>query len=161
MTTVLIIITVLCLYFFHVCRYFKLLGPLWPPSLWACVIFIFADSSGNRPSFCYLRSWSYTNNPGLVTCSIFTELICTESHLKSKVGHILDKVTTLRINLDIDGVPITSHSHTHPSHSQFGFSNLSSPIHFPLLRSPLPLIHLVCLRVLDLPVLSFLSRFKP
>jgi hypothetical protein len=26
--------------------------------------------------------------------------------------------TTLRINLNIDGVPITSRTHTHPSHSQ-------------------------------------------
>ena len=40
------------------------------------------------------------------------------SHIKSKVGNILVKTTVLRINLNIDGSPITSRSHTHPSHSQ-------------------------------------------
>ncbi len=40
------------------------------------------------------------------------------SRFKSKVGHILAKAATLRINLNIDGAPITSRSHTHPSLSQ-------------------------------------------
>ena len=40
------------------------------------------------------------------------------SHLKSKVGNILVKVTALWITLNIDGSPIVSQSHTHPSHSQ-------------------------------------------
>jgi len=40
------------------------------------------------------------------------------SMLKSRVGHILVKTATLRINLNLDGAPITSQSHTHPSHSQ-------------------------------------------
>jgi hypothetical protein len=39
------------------------------------------------------------------------------SHLMSKVGNILDKSASLRINLNIDDTPITSKSHTHPSHS--------------------------------------------
>jgi hypothetical protein len=34
------------------------------------------------------------------------------------LGNILDKVSVLRINLHIDGSPIESKSHTHPSHSQ-------------------------------------------
>ena len=38
--------------------------------------------------------------------------------LKSKVGLALDKTAVLRINLNLDGSPITSKSHTHPSHSQ-------------------------------------------
>ena len=38
------------------------------------------------------------------------------SHLRSTVGNIL-KDTTLRINLNIDGNPVVSKSHTHPSHS--------------------------------------------
>jgi hypothetical protein len=38
--------------------------------------------------------------------------------LKSKVNLTLPKATTLRINLKIDGEPIASKSHTHPSHSQ-------------------------------------------
>ncbi len=40
------------------------------------------------------------------------------SGLKSKVGLSLAKTSTLRINLNLDGAPITSKSHTHPSHSQ-------------------------------------------
>ncbi len=38
--------------------------------------------------------------------------------LKSKVGLALAKAATLRINLNLDGAPIASKSHTHPSHSQ-------------------------------------------
>ena len=37
---------------------------------------------------------------------------------KSKVGLALAKAAALRINLNIDGTPITSRTHTHPSHSQ-------------------------------------------
>ena len=40
------------------------------------------------------------------------------SILKSKCGNILTKTTVLRINLNLDGTPITSQSHTNPSHSQ-------------------------------------------
>jgi hypothetical protein len=40
------------------------------------------------------------------------------SVLKSRVGNILAKAVALRINLNLDGAPITSKSHTHPSHSQ-------------------------------------------
>jgi hypothetical protein len=38
--------------------------------------------------------------------------------LKRKVGLTLAKASALRINLNIDGAPIASKSHTHPSHSQ-------------------------------------------
>ena len=37
--------------------------------------------------------------------------------LKSKVGNILAKAAALRITLNIDGAPVVSRSHTHPSHS--------------------------------------------
>ena len=40
------------------------------------------------------------------------------SMLKSRVGIVLAKAAALRINLNIDGAPITSRTHTHPSHSQ-------------------------------------------
>jgi hypothetical protein len=39
------------------------------------------------------------------------------SQIKSKVGNILAK-DALWITLNIDGVPIVSKSHTHPSHSE-------------------------------------------
>jgi hypothetical protein len=38
--------------------------------------------------------------------------------LKAKVGSTLAKSAALRINLNIDGAPITSRTHAHPSHSQ-------------------------------------------
>ncbi len=37
--------------------------------------------------------------------------------LKSRVGLVLAKAAALRINLNLDGAPIASKSHTHPSHS--------------------------------------------
>ena len=40
------------------------------------------------------------------------------SSLKAKVGRTLAKAATLRVNLNIDGSPITSRTHTHPSHSE-------------------------------------------
>jgi hypothetical protein len=40
------------------------------------------------------------------------------SMFKSRVGLILAKTVVLRININFDGAPITSQSHTHPSHSQ-------------------------------------------
>ncbi len=40
------------------------------------------------------------------------------SMLKSKCGNILAKAAALRINLNLDGAPITSQSRTHPSHSE-------------------------------------------
>jgi hypothetical protein len=40
------------------------------------------------------------------------------SNLKSKRGNLLAKAAALRLNLNLDGAPIASKSHTHPSHSQ-------------------------------------------
>ena len=40
------------------------------------------------------------------------------AQLKSKIGSSLVKEAPMRVNLNIDGAPITSRSHTHPSHSQ-------------------------------------------
>ena len=37
------------------------------------------------------------------------------SQLKAKCGNLLVKTAALRINLNLDGAPITSKSHTHPS----------------------------------------------
>jgi hypothetical protein len=40
------------------------------------------------------------------------------SQLRGKVGNILAKAAALRITLNVDGAPVASRSHTHPSHSQ-------------------------------------------
>jgi hypothetical protein len=47
--------------------------------------------------------------------------------MKSKYGNILSKAVALRVNLNLDGTPITSQSHTHPSHSQTSRLLTSSP----------------------------------
>ena len=39
------------------------------------------------------------------------------SDLLVKVGSTLTKVAALRVNLNMDDTPITSRTHTHPSHS--------------------------------------------
>jgi hypothetical protein len=44
--------------------------------------------------------------------SVFSSL------LKSKVDCTLTKAACLQVNLDLDGAPITSRTHTHPSHTQ-------------------------------------------
>jgi hypothetical protein len=45
-------------------------------------------------------------------------LVAFSSMLKSKCGNILEQAVALSIKLNIDGSPIISQSHTHPSHSQ-------------------------------------------
>ena len=40
------------------------------------------------------------------------------THLKSRVDLTLVKVASLRITCNLDGTPITSTTHTHPSHSE-------------------------------------------
>jgi hypothetical protein len=40
------------------------------------------------------------------------------AQLKAKVGSTIAKAAALSINLNIDGTPITSRTHTHPSHSE-------------------------------------------
>ena len=46
------------------------------------------------------------------------------SMIKSRVSLILAKASDLRINLNLDGAPITSTSHTHLTHSQTQTSRL-------------------------------------
>ena len=40
------------------------------------------------------------------------------AQLRDKVGSTLANAALFRVNLNIDGAPITSRTHTHPSHSQ-------------------------------------------
>ncbi len=49
------------------------------------------------------------------------------TQIKTKVGSTLGKTADIRVNLNIDGAPITSRSHTHPSHSQVS-RLLTSPL---------------------------------
>ena len=60
-----------------------------------------------------VQIWEHTSG-GIYTfkrAAFFTQL-------KAKVGSSLAKAAAIRVNLNIDGAPITSHSDTHPSHSQ-------------------------------------------
>jgi hypothetical protein len=55
--------------------------------------------------------------------------------LKVKVGSTLTKAAALRITLNIDGAPITSRTHSHPSHSQTSrLLSSSLSLGFPLPR---------------------------
>jgi hypothetical protein len=45
--------------------------------------------------------------------------VAFSSQLKSKIGNILAKAASLLINLNIDGVPTTSKSHTHGTKAVF------------------------------------------
>jgi hypothetical protein len=57
------------------------------------------------------------------------------SFLKSRVGNIISKASALRVNLNLDGAPIASSSHTHPSHSQTSrFLNSSLSLGVPVPR---------------------------
>jgi hypothetical protein len=52
-------------------------------------------------------------------CGLFHfHLVVFSVTLKSKVDNTLDKYEVLRINLNVDGTPITSKTHIHPSHSE-------------------------------------------
>ena len=66
--------------------------------------------------------------------------------------HIYQEKYTMCVNFNIDDVPIVSLSHTHPSHSQ---TSLLLSTSLSLGTSPLPPIHLLCVRFLYPPVLSF------
>jgi hypothetical protein len=74
------------------------------------------------------------------------------SMLKSKCGNILAKASALRVNLNLDGAPIASNSHTHPSHSQTGQKFLTHQ--FTFLDPPIFLA-----RKLILPTTSFEPAF--
>jgi hypothetical protein len=53
------------------------------------------------------------------TCGLFQiRRAAFSAQLKAKVGSTLAKAAALRVNLNIDGAPITSRTHIHPSHSQ-------------------------------------------
>ena len=73
------------------------------------------------------------------------------AQLKSKCGLLLAKAEALRINLNLDGAPIASTSHTHPSNSQTSLSiNLVS-----IFRCSSSTTNPVCERRVNLLVHSF------
>jgi hypothetical protein len=80
------------------------------------------ETRRNRMSLNYL-TWFFFDNVFWTLsefCSyfFFSEVQLPQSTRKSKVDSILTKSVVLRVNLNIDGVPIVSRSHTHPSHFQ-------------------------------------------
>jgi hypothetical protein len=81
------------------------------------------DQSTNDTAADKVRKYraDYNMNPPN-TVSIMTTITSTSGsfsvQVKSKVGLTLAKEAVLRITLNLDGAPIISKSHTHPSHSQ-------------------------------------------
>ncbi len=59
---------------------------------------------------------SVTGSPGVQLAQF--RRAAFSATLKAKVGSTLAKAAALRVNINIDGTPITSKTHTHPSHSQ-------------------------------------------
>ena len=75
------------------------------------------QSQHNQDLFCFRRTPFY-------------------SQIKSKVDNILTKSTVLRININNDDAPISSHTHTHPSQSQTSrIFSTSLSLGIPFLRS--------------------------
>ncbi len=73
-----------------------------------------------------------TRSESVELTTIITHLRLFTSHFKNRVGLSLTKSGVLRVKLNIDGVPITSKSHTQPSHSQTSrllTSSLSLGVH--------------------------------
>ncbi len=77
---------------------------------WICVTSIFAGSPAN----CFLP----VSGVQLPQTNFHFRCAAFSSPSKTKVDNILTKDVTLRIVLSIDGTPIVSRSHTHPSHTQ-------------------------------------------
>jgi hypothetical protein len=103
---------------------------------------------------------SATNSHILVNTScLLTNLTITDMMSCLVVIPRHHRYTVTVINLNIDGDPLTSYTHTHPSQSQTPTLSL---IHFPVLRYPIPPLHLVCGRISPPPtsVLS-LSIHRP
>ncbi len=70
---------------------------------------------GKLTAFLHLQEFSFRYRP--VDCSqIHFRRATFSSQLKSRVGNILVKGADLRVNLNLDGTPFISKSHTHPSH---------------------------------------------
>ena len=89
---------------------------------------------GKLTAFLQLQEFSLRNQIWEDSSTFATRLFLP--CLKSRVGLILAKAAALRINLNLDGAPITSQSHTHPSHSQISRLLTSSlSLGVPVLRS--------------------------
>ena len=80
--------------------------------------------------------------------------VVVSSQLKSRVDNILPKTAVLRVNLNLDGVPITSRTHTHPSHSQLLVYSIVSNLVFIFRCSSSP-INPVYVRRVDSSALVF------
>ncbi len=78
------------------------------------------------------------------------------SDLKSRVDNILPKTATLRVrvNVNLDGAPITSRTHTHQSHTQLLVYSIVSNLVFIFRCSSSP-INPVYMRHVDSSVLVF------
>ncbi len=73
---------------------------------------------GKLTAFFQLQEFSFRKQTPVATDQFHFRHSAFVSMIKSRVGNILVKASALRINLNLDGAPIASKSHTHPSHSQ-------------------------------------------
>ena len=98
-----------------------------------CVLFLQTHRETDR----FLVSSGVCDRVQLEQSSFHFRSVVFSSEFKFKVGHILVKAVVLRINLNIDDVPIASRSHTHPSHTQNSLILTSSlSLGVPVLTQP-------------------------
>jgi hypothetical protein len=81
-------------------------------------VFYFYKLIGKLTAFLQLQEFILLNLPVASSTTAARRSLHSSSLTKSKVGNILAKAAVLRIVLNIDGEPIASKSHTHPSHSE-------------------------------------------
>jgi hypothetical protein len=105
-------------------RFFYPDNPVYPRSLDPSVL-VFSLSLYRHPTICILFGSRFTS---------YKPKKSSRSYNNSQVGQILGKTGGLRIMLNIDGEPIPSRSHTHPSQTQNSHlltSSLSSGVPVP------------------------------
>ena len=96
-----------------------------------CILLSQTHRETDEPAFLQLQELNMLNTTRTNSSSGSFRRPAVYSQLKSKVSIILAKVTDLCIKLDIDGLPITSRTHTHSQTSRLLFTSLS-------LGTPLP-----------------------
>ncbi len=95
-----------------------------------CLCFILVPSPASHREHhtstlpCLTRNGTSTSFPSKLLLKVTSPLSLPANHFENKKNYLmllLKRVTvsnSLCVNLNIDGAPITSRTHTHPSHSQ-------------------------------------------
>ncbi len=110
---------------------------LWLVRLGGCIMnlcaFYFYRLIGKLTAFLQFQEFSLRN---MTVASSTTAARPSPQSPNQNVGSILAKAAALRITLNLDGAPLVSQTHTHPSHSQASrLSTSSSSLGVPVPRA--------------------------